>query len=189
MKYVFTILFLIIRVLYCNAQESWSLELKLIRPTGKWDDKSYFIATLKNENDTAIYLINKFASAEDGSIKIGNHSVLNVIFEGNEKFVPFKRYCFFDFNASLVYVLKPGEKLQIKLPLFVNPSESINGILPNTEKCKGIRRVRIMIKDLYFIEQSSSSNPDVQQKHIDIYSNWIDINGEEFYRLYQQWLK
>lgn len=189
MKYVFVILFLIAKALWCNAQESWSLELKLIKPTGKLDDKSYFMATLRNESDSAIYLVNKFASTEDASIKIGDHSILNVIFEGNEEFAPFKRHCFFDFNTSLIYVLKPNKEIQIRLPLFANSSESINGILPNTEKCKGVKRVQIMIKDLYFIEQSSASNPDIQQKHIDVYSNWIDINGEECYRLYQQWLK
>ena len=172
-----------------KKEESWSLELKLNRPTGRLDDKSYFMATLRNESDSAIYLVNKFASTEDASIKIGDHSILNVIFEGYEEFAPFKRHCFFDFNTSLVYVLKPNKEIQIRLPLFANSPESINGILPNTEKCKGIKRVRIMIKDLYFIEQSSASNPDIQQKHIDVYSNWIDINGEECYRLYQQWLK
>ena len=67
------VLFVLLGMLEGMAQEPWSLKLELVNPTGKLDDRSYFLATLKNESDTVSYWVKKTVLRPDNK---GFHSTL-----------------------------------------------------------------------------------------------------------------
>ena len=144
------------------------------------DDRSYFLATLKNESDTTEYIVSRSPS---------NHSILCAIYETVDETVDdtcqFRRECFFDFKTQLVYFIKPHEEFKVKLHLCISPVEFINGVLPyNSVLTRKIRRVRIMIDDLYFLPYPPIYDLK-EMMHADVYSNWLEIDGEEFYRIFR----
>ena len=160
-------------------KSAWSLKLDLVNPTGKLDNQSYFMATLKNESDTIYYIVMRRPS---------EHSVLWAIYDTANDTCQFRRECFFDFNIKSVYTIKPHEELKIRLHLSISPVEFLNGVLPyNSELTRKIKRVRIMVKDLYFLPQSATLSWTINQglQHADVYSNWLEIDGEEFYRIFR----
>ena len=180
MKKGLFVLFVLLGMLEGMAQEPWSLKLELVNPTGKLDDRSYFLATLKNESDTTEYIVSRSPS---------NHSILCAIYETVDETVDdtcqFRRECFFDFKTQLVYFIKPHEEFKVKLHLCISPVEFINGVLPyNSALTRKIRRVRIMIDDLYFLPYPPIYDLK-EMMHADVYSNWLEIDGEEFYRIFR----
>ena len=180
MKKGLFVLFVLLGMLEGMAQEPWSLKLELVNPTGKLDDRSYFLATLKNESDTKEYIVSRSPS---------NHSILCAIYETVDETVDdtcqFRRECFFDFKVQSVYFIKPHEEFKVKLYLCINPVEFINGVLPyNSALARKIKRVRIMIDDLYFLPYPPIYDLK-EMMHADVYSNWLEIDGEEFYRTFR----
>ena len=180
MKKGLFVLFVLLGMLEGMAQEPWSLKLELVNPTGKLDDRSYFLATLKNESDTTEYIVSRSPS---------NHSILCAIYETVDETVDdtcqFRRECFFDFKVQSVYFIKPHEEFKVKLHLCISPVEFINGVLPyNSALTRKIRRVRIMIDDLYFLPYPPIYDLK-EMMHADVYSNWLEIDGEEFYRIFR----
>ena len=180
MKKGLFVLFVLLGMLEGMAQEPWSLKLELVNPTGKLDDRSYFLATLKNESDTTEYIVSRSPS---------NHSILCAIYETVDETVDdtcqFRRECFFDFKVQSVYFIKPHEEFKVKLHLCISPVEFINGVLPyNSVLTRKIRRVRIMIDDLYFLPYPPIYDLK-EMMHADVYSNWLEIDGEEFYRTFR----
>ena len=180
MKKGLFVLFVLLGMLEGMAQEPWSLKLELVNPTGKLDDRSYFLATLKNESDTTEYIVSRSPS---------NHSILCAIYETVDETVDdtcqFRRECFFDFKVQSVYFIKPHEEFKVKLHLCISPVEFINGVLPyNSVLTRKIRRVRIMIDDLYFLPYPPIYDLK-EMMHADVYSNWLEIDGEEFYRIFR----
>ena len=179
------VLFVLLGMLEGMAQEPWSLKLELVNPTGKLDDRSYFLATLKNESDTVSYWVKKTVLRPDNK---GFHSTLWSIYDLGGDTCQFRCECFFDFSDTLVYFIKPKEELKVRLYLCVSPVEFLNGVMPyNSALARKIRRVRIMIEDLYFLPHSSSISWTIKQglQHVDVYSNWLEIDGEEFYRIFR----
>ena len=88
----------------------------------------------------------------------------------------------------MCYLIEPKEELKVRLFLCVSPVEFINGVLPyNSALARKIRRVRIMIEDLYFLPLSPSISWTIKQglQHVNVYSNWLEIDGEEFYRTFR----
>ena len=157
------VLFMLLGMLEGMAQEPWSLKLELVNPTGKLDDRSYFLATLKNESDTTEYIVMRRPSY---------HSTLCAIYETVDDTCQFEHECFFDFNVQSVYFIKPHEEFKVKLHLCISPVEFINGVLP------------IMIDDLYFLPYPPIYDLK-EMMHADVYSNWLEIDGEEFYRTFR----
>ena len=185
MKKGLFVLFVLLGVLEGMAQEPWSLKLELVNPTGKLDNRSYFLATLKNESDTVSYCVVKAVSRPDNK---GFHSTLWSIYDLGGDTCQFRCECFFDFSDTLVYFIKPKEELKVRLYLCVSPVEFLNGVMPyNSALARKIRRVRIMIEDLYFLPHSSSISWTIKQglQHVNVYSNWLEIDGEEFYRIFR----
>ena len=116
-------------------------------------------------------------------------SILCAIYETVDETVDdtcqFRRECFFDFKTQLVYFIKPHEEFKVKLHLCISPVEFINGVLPyNSVLTRKIRRVRIMIDDLYFLPYPPIYDLK-EMMHADVYSNWLEIDGEEFYRIFR----
>ena len=176
MKKGLFVLFVLLGMLEGMAQEPWSLKLELVNPTGKLDDRSYFLATLKNESDTTDYIVMRRPS---------DHSILCAIYETVDDTCQFRRECFFDFKVQSVYFIKPHEEFKVKLYLCINPVEFINGVLPyNSALARKIKRVRIMIDDLYFLPYPPIYDLK-EMMHADVYSNWLEIDGEEFYRTFR----
>ena len=143
-------------------------------------DREDFLATLKNESDTTEYIVSRSPS---------NHSILCAIYETVDETVDdtcqFRRECFFDFKVQSVYFIKPHEEFKVKLHLCISPVEFINGVLPyNSALTRKIRRVRIMIDDLYFLPYPPIYDLK-EMMHADVYSNWLEIDGEEFYRIFR----
>ena len=179
------VLFVLLGVLEGMAQEPWSLKLELVNPTGKLDDRSYFLATLKNESDTVSYWIQKIVPRPDNK---GYHSTLFSIYDVGSDTCKYRRDCFFDFSDTLCYLIEPKEELKVRLYLCVSPVELLNGVMPyNSALARKIRRVRIMIEDLYFLPLSPSISWTIKQglQHVNVYSNWLEIDGEEFYRTFR----
>ena len=82
MKKGLFVLFVLLGMLEGMAQEPWSLKLELVNPTGKLDDRSYFLATLKNESDTTDYIVMRRPS---------DHSILCAIYETVDDTCQFRR--------------------------------------------------------------------------------------------------
>ena len=49
---------MLLGVLEGMAQEPWSLKLELVNPTGKLDDRSYFLATLREVGRPVLFFGN-----------------------------------------------------------------------------------------------------------------------------------
>ena len=169
MKKGLFVLFVLLGMLEGMAQEPWSLKLELVNPTGKLDDRSYFLATTD-------YIVMRRPS---------DHSILCAIYETVDDICQFRHECFFDFKVQSVYFIKPHEEFKVKLHLCISPVEFINGVLPyNSALTRKIRRVRIMIDDLYFLPYPPIYDLK-EMMHADVYSNWLEIDGEEFYRIFR----
>ena len=179
------VLFVLLGMLEGMAQEPWSLKLELVNPTGKLDNRSYFLATLKNESDMVSYWIQKIVPRPDNK---GYHSTLFSIYDLGGDTCQFRDACFFDFNDTLCYLIEPKEELKVRLYLCASPVELLNGVMPyNSVLARKIKRVRIMIEDLYFLPLSPSISWTIKQglQHVNVYSNWLEIDGEEFYRTFR----
>ena len=114
-----------------------------------------------------------------------DHSILCAIYETVDDICQFRHECFFDFKVQSVYFIKPHEEFKVKLHLCISPVEFINGVLPyNSALTRKIRRVRIMIDDLYFLPYPPIYDLK-EMMHADVYSNWLEIDGEEFYRIFR----
>ena len=85
----------------------------------------------------------------------------------------------------MCYLIEPKEELKVRLYLCASPVELLNGVLPyNSALTRKIRRVRIMIDDLYFLPYPPIYDLK-EMMHADVYSNWLEIDGEEFYRTFR----
>lgn len=181
MKCIFVFLVLIWSISECFAQENFSLSLELIKPSGKIDGKSYFLARLKNHNDS----LNMFVAYKKFP-EFLPYSYFKAIYDiiGEPEYTT-DRKPFFE-NGDKKYVLiGPSSEYQIKLPLFQTiDAMGGSGLLPLSSKIlRKFRRIRIELENFEFTPMMVGSHDPrhfYPKKSINLYSNWININGEEF---------
>lgn len=174
----------IIVVLFCLtanlifAQDNFTLSLELVRPTGKIDSSSYFVAKLQNHNDSLSYFVDIFSDAYYHTQK---HSFLRIIHEelGSEQIG--HEQPFFWFGDKNYIVIRPDSTWKVKLPLFMPLVGIGNGVLPQVEKAlQNYQRVQIKLEKFTFVQlYDPKRNILPAKKTIDLYSNWVDVPCEE----------
>lgn len=181
MKHIFIFLVLIWDISSCFAQENFTLSLELVKPSGKIDRKSYFLAKLKNHNDSlSIFVAYKVFPEYLPS------SYFKVVYDkvGESESISERKYFFYNDNKKYI-LINPSSEYQVKLPVFeyIDPIGQ-SGILPiSSNTLQTIRRIRIKLENFEFTPMLVGSHDPKHfypKKSINLYSNWININEKEF---------
>lgn len=176
MKY-YLFLCLLLTSYASSAQKIFSVELKLIHPTGKLDiDKSYFELSITNNTDSTYHIIKgTFASGE--TIHTFVETELQNDNGTNHKGLIIG-YSPVDFNNKKVKRIPPKQTLSVKLPLFYRDTE---GIIPmNSEIINQLKQVRLNLNKFYYIN-SNSLKAKLQKE--DLQTNWVTMDKSAFKRL------
>lgn len=172
------------------AQDNFTLSLELVKLSGKIDSKSYFLARLKNHNDSLSF----FVGYRLGGYQRGNYdqSYMKIIFDriGEPEYTSNKK-AFFGRDDEKAVLTKPLSEFQVKLSLFepLNALGDGYGILPRTQFLRKIKRVRIKLEKFEFTPLhlgAPNPKPFYPLKSIDLYSNWINIDGETLMHLLEE---
>ena len=165
------ILFLAVLALFASgikAQDTLSLSLELVNPSGELGLDSYFQARLKNHSDSLRILFGcipqeKFISVYDN----GGEGI-------KERSLNYLRQGFFDFTEKKVVVIEPNSEYIRGIPFFIISTGSWNsqGIFPHKYTPIPIKLVSV-----------SQLRPKTT---IDLESNWLDVDAEAIARLAQQ---
>lgn len=181
MKRIFIFLVLIWGISPGFAQENFTLSLELVKSSGKIDRESYFLARLKNKNDSlSIFVAYKVFPEYLPS------SYFKVIYDkaGESESTSERKYFFYNDNKKYV-LLSPSSEYQVKLPVFeyIDPMGQ-SGILPlSSNTLQKIRRIRIKLENFEFTPMMVGSHDPrhfYPKKSINLYSNWINIKEKEF---------
>lgn len=183
MKYIFIFLILIECISSCFGQENLTLSLELVNPSGKIDRKSYFLARLKNHNDSLNISV---VYGGDGYFSYLRCSYFKVIYDvtGKSEYMTNKKP-FFNYEGKYHISIDPSSEYQAKLPLFeFIDSNGGNSVLPLSSKTlKNIKRIRIKLENLQYMpimKKTDGSKHFYPKQSINLYSNWLGINGRKF---------
>lgn len=134
MKYI-----LLLMVLWWNfpiaySQVDLSLSLELVNPNGKVDRSSYFLARLKNSDDSLSLFI-----GHTGKMGIASYDVqasfVRMYWKKKDGSVSHSsRHYFFDFGDKNHVLINPASEYLVKLPLFISPIDNYRGVLPPAKK-------------------------------------------------------
>lgn len=183
MKRIFIFLVLIWGISPGFAQEYLTLSLELVKPSGKIDRTSYFLARLKNHNDSLNIFV---VYGGDGYLNYLRCSYFKAIYDitGKSEYMT-NRKPFFNYEGKYHISINPSSEYQAKLPLFqFIDSNGGNGILPLSSKTlENIKRIRIKLENFEYtpiMKKTDGSKHFYPKQSIDLYSNWLNINGREF---------
>ena len=183
------ILFLAVLALFASgikAQDTLSLSLELVNPSGELGLDSYFQARLKNHSDSLRVLFGcipqeKFISVCDN----GGEGI-------KERSLNYLRQSFFDFTEKKVVVIEPNSEYIRGIPFFIISTGSWNsqGIFPHKAvMIRKTKRIKIKLEGLVFqfdpVKLVSVSQLRPLTK-VNLESNWLDVDAEAIARLAQQ---
>ena len=169
------------------TQDRLSLKLELVKPTGKIDSTSCFQCTLTNQSDTAVVIhagevgtgmpVSSFFRYEyehtDGSKQTGGPSNGFVFFDEQHGRVP-------------VSLLRPGESVKTKIPIFFTVFDFCSGVLPyNEEMIRSVKRVRVRLEKFEYMNQVTVEF--VENKTL--LSNWVEVDADAVIALLRKRLK
>lgn len=167
----------------CFAQENLTLSLQLVKPSGRIDRTSYFLARLNNHNDSLNIFV---VYGGDGYLSYLRCSYFKVIYDrtGKSEYIT-NRKPFFNYEGKYHISIDPSSEYQAKLPLFeFIDSNGGNGILPLSSKTlENMKRIRIKLENLEYMpmmKKADGSKHFYPKQSIDLYSDWLNINGREF---------
>lgn len=154
-----------------------SLSLELVKPNGRLDHDVYFLARLKNLNDSLTM------------VTVSSEWKLYTQMESYYQNTEGKEYSsnprtFFDFETQRVIKIKPSDEYIAKFPLFTSPTlNEGNGLLPPAKSAvRKTRRVCLKIRRLKYqptwVPWKAGKFYDIQT--VNLQSNWIEIDGEAF---------
>ena len=172
MKYILTCLLAFYYVSSSFAQETFSLKLELVKPTGKVDSTSYFQVTLTNKTDST-FVITNGCRVKGLDCK---HTYLRneILYKNGEKYLG-EKYQSFEFVKDVILEIPPRGSVSRIIPLF---REMFDGILPpNISKLQQISKVRLVSEKFAYVNMG---NVQAGLKIIELRSNWLNINGNDF---------
>ena len=180
MKKIVILLLLLGSFLNGFSQDNFTLTFELVKPSGKIDNEAYFLARLKNNNDSLSMLVGlkgfKFMP-EASYFRVVYDKIGEPEYSSDEK-------PFFDFYDKRYVLIGPASEYQVRCDLYLPFREHGNGILPLfVEALRKVKRVRIKLENFQFtpiMVGVIDSNHLYCPKTIDLYSNWLNINGEDF---------
>lgn len=184
MKYILIFLLSVGYIVPCFAQENFTLTLELVKPSGKIDENSYFLARLKNQNDSLnVHVV----YGGDGYRRYLRCSYFKAIYDiaGEGESIT-DRKPFFGCDGIYNISIPPSSEYKTVLPLFkfIDLINGGNGILPLSSKTLvKIKRVRIKLENLeyaLFMNKTDNFKFFIPEHPTDLYSNWLDIDGREF---------
>lgn len=181
MKRISILLLLLGSIFVSNAQDYFSLSLELVRPSGKLED-AYFLAKLKNHNDSLSFFIDSGGSV----MKNLRYSYFKVIYDIGGIESGSNRKSFFDYGYKRYFLINPSVEYQVKLPLFELGSlmgENTGILFRSQASVRKIKRIRIKLENFEFMPMMLGTRYPKHlyfKKSIDLYSNWINIDAEEF---------
>jgi len=153
-----------------NAQEEFTVTLRLVKPGGELSEKSYFELTLRNNTENS-YLIPSSANG-DRETYSSCIAVAEFIQNNNEISIG-PRSPIFSFKNGM-RIIKPKQTMTL-LPIDLF-SDDVSGALPGKSKKENLfRQIRFRIEQ---VKLTDFKNRNFYKK--DLYSNWIDISGEDF---------
>ncbi|MDE5611125.1 MAG: hypothetical protein K2I90_03800 [Odoribacter sp.] len=157
-----------------------SLSLELVKPNGKLDRDAYFLARLKNLNDSLAMLT------------VSSQWRLHTRMEAYCQEVGGKEYgsnprTFFDFEAQGVIKIKASGEYVAKFPLFRSSTlDEGNGLLPSARRVvRQVRKVCLKIRNFKCLPELDPVSVEhlYEMLTVDLQSNWVEIDGEAFAKL------
>ena len=179
MKKGLFVLFVLWGVLEGMAQEPWSLKLELVNPIGKLDGDSYFSLKFYNNTDSSIMLLPKRA--------MGGNYVLSCISQlktGEEQLR--KLFSLFWVNLPEKVIVPSHGDLEMKLALFIPPNGMEGGVLFFDQAyLSACAKIRLKVERCDYVYLDENMRLSGEAKTSVLYSNWLEIDGEEFYRTFR----
>ena len=167
------------------TQERFSLELKLVKPTGKIDSTSYFQCTLMNLTDTAFLIFSGNFITPHGPQKC--YFTQEVVYEdGNvEISAEFDGFRFEEDGCEVwMKKLEAGQSVTTLIPMFCDARG--NGAFPYDEEyIKVVKRFRIRLEKFQYENLGKLESV----KGETLLSNWVEVDTDAVIALLRKELK
>ena len=155
------------------------VDLELVNPTGKLDGDSYFSLKFYNNTDSSVMLLPKRA--------MGGNYVLSCISQlktGEEQLR--KLFSLFWVNMPEKVIVPSHGDLEMKLALFVPANGMEGGVLVFDQAyLSACAKIRLKVEHCDYVYLDEHMRLSGEAKTSVLYSNWLEIDGEEFYRTFR----
>ena len=155
------------------------VDLELVNPTGKLDGDSYFSLKFYNNTDSSVMLLPKRA--------MGGNYVLSCISQlktGEEQLR--KLFSLFWVNLPEKVIVPSHGDLEMKLALFIPPNGMEGGVLVFDQAyLSACAKIRLKVERCDYVYLDENMRLSGEAKTSVLYSNWLEIDGEEFYRTFR----
>lgn len=169
MKRTFLIFILLECVMNINAQnDMFTLFLELVKPNYVMDANSYFEVSLTNVTSDSTFMI---ASPSDASLGLGIGACSWLIPEvelDNGTIEDNGKHGFFYFQPEIYIKIAPTGKYKYKFPI---------GYILKKSQLDKTKKLRVRLEHFVF---GYINGTDSKVWDITIYSNWLDVQWEDF---------
>jgi len=184
MKTLFTFIALLLAnvVLSQTRQDTITLKLEMVSPSGVIDESTYLRATLKNETSDFRFLLQKKELFPRRDFQSG---IMVVEVEHKDgKIEESDQMPMFDFEYVKVIVLDPGKFIQGRIALRdeLGLGNGVFGPMIKLSTLQSYKRIRIKL--LSYLDGAKFANGKYyNQSYTEFYSNWVDLSDCDFSRI------